>query len=75
MCLPEPQAPHILHPPHSSPRYRTYGARDYIESVTAGTPILKQYIHQSGNALVRLECDLTPDEAAEYETVLLPLAE
>lgn len=44
--------------------------RDYIKSVQEGMPMLQQYIFESGNALLRLEFALTPDQAAEYQRVL-----
>lgn len=49
--------------------------RDYIKSVQESMPMLQQYILESGNALLRLEFALTPDQAAEYERVLESLYE
>jgi len=49
--------------------------RKYIELVTKDIPIMRQYIYQAGNALVRLEFDFTPAQAAEYEKVLLSLTD
>ena len=44
--------------------------KDYIESVTKGSPMLLQYIYSKGNVLVRIEKELTPSQAAEYEAAL-----
>lgn len=44
--------------------------RHYIISVTGGNPMLLQYIHAHKNALVRLDKQITPDQAAEYKRVL-----
>ena len=49
--------------------------RDYIKSVQQSMPMLQQYIFESGNALLRLEFALTPEQAAEYERVLRSLYE
>src|SRR5665648_988685 len=42
----------------------------YIESVTKDTPMLLQYMYLKGNALLRIDKDLTPTQAKEYETAL-----
>lgn len=47
--------------------------RDYVQSVLENTPMLgNQYFFESadGLALLRLEYDLTPTQAAEYEAVM-----
>ena len=44
--------------------------RDYIVSVTGDSPMLLQYIHAHKNALVRLDKQITPDQAAEYKRAL-----
>src|SRR5665648_70941 len=43
---------------------------DYIESVTKDTLMLLQYMYLKGNALLRIDKDLTPTQAKEYETAL-----
>lgn len=47
--------------------------RQYIEAVSAKMSPLAQYIYSHGNALVRLEKQLTPSQAAEYERALRTL--
>lgn len=44
--------------------------RDYIASVTGDSPMLLQYMQAHRNALVRLDKQITPDQAAEYKRVL-----
>ena len=44
--------------------------RDYIASVTGDNPMLLQYMQAHRNALVRLDKQVTPDQAAEYKRVL-----
>ena len=45
----------------------------YIEQVTAGSPMLLQYITAHRNLLLRLDKSVTPAEAAEYEKALKSL--
>ncbi|ALJ29754.1 hypothetical protein AOT14_34140 [Stenotrophomonas acidaminiphila] len=45
----------------------------YIERVTAGSPMLLQYIVAHRNLLLRLDKALTPSEAAEYEAAIKAL--
>lgn len=44
--------------------------RDYIASVTGDSPMLLQYLQGHRNALVRLDKQVTPDQAAEYQRAL-----
>lgn len=44
--------------------------RDYIIRVTGDSPMLLQYIHAHKNALVRLDKQITPDQAMEYQRAL-----
>lgn len=41
--------------------------KEYTESLSASMPMLNQYIYAEGNALLRLDNDLTPTQAQEYE--------
>lgn len=43
--------------------------KKYIETLSSSASIFNQYIYSSGNALFRLEKDLTPSQAQEYENV------
>ena len=44
--------------------------KDYIESVTKDTPLSLQYMYLKENVLLRIDHDLTPSQAAEYEVAL-----
>lgn len=44
--------------------------RDYIASVTGNNPMLLQYMQAHRNALVRLDKQVTPEQADEYKRVL-----
>lgn len=42
--------------------------KDYIESTSSSASIFAQYIYSNNYALLRLENELTPEQAQEYET-------
>lgn len=42
--------------------------KDYVESISSQASMFAQYIYSKGNVLLRLEKDLTPEQAKEYET-------
>jgi hypothetical protein len=44
--------------------------KSYIDRVTRGVAFLQQYQFQNGNVLLRLDHELTPDEAKEYHDAL-----
>jgi hypothetical protein len=44
--------------------------RDYIDRVTRNTPFLLQYQFLRGRVLLRLDKELSPDDAKEYEAAL-----
>lgn len=44
--------------------------RDYIARVTGDSPMLLQYMQAHRNVLVRLDKQITPDQAAEYKRAL-----
>ena len=46
---------------------------DYIEKVTEGVSVLRQYQYLHRNVLLRIDYDLTPEQAAEYEKVFLEI--
>ncbi len=48
--------------------------KEYIESVTSGVAVLAQYMYQYKNILMRIDSDLTPTQAAQYEAGLNSLA-
>jgi len=48
--------------------------KEYIESVTSGMSVLVQYMYQYENVLIRIDGDLTPTQAAQYEAGLNGLA-
>lgn len=39
----------------------------YIEKASSGIPVLQQYMYLKTNVLLRIDYDLTPEQAAEYE--------
>lgn len=41
--------------------------KEYIEQISSSASMLSQYIYGKNNALLRLENDLTPTQAKEYE--------
>lgn len=41
--------------------------KKYIESITSSISALSEYIYAEGNVLLRLEHELTPEQAKEYE--------
>lgn len=41
--------------------------KEYIESISSSASMFAQYIYSKGNVLLRLEKDLTPEQAKEYE--------
>ena len=41
----------------------------YIESLSSSVSLFNQYIYAKGNVLLRLENDLTPTQAKEYEDI------
>lgn len=41
----------------------------YIESLSSSASLFNQYIYAKGNVLLRLENDLTPTQAKEYEDI------
>lgn len=41
--------------------------KEYIESISSSASMFVQYIYSKGNVLLRLEKDLTPEQAKEYE--------
>jgi DNA-binding MarR family transcriptional regulator len=43
--------------------------KEYIEQVTSGNAMFAQYIFQKKNVLLRLEYDLTPEQADQYKSV------
>ena len=47
--------------------------KQYIEQVYEMMPAAKQYIYVNDTALLRLDYELTPDQAKEYETVFMSL--
>jgi hypothetical protein len=47
--------------------------KQYVEAVTSKMSPLAQYSYVHGNALIRLEKELTPSQAAEYEKALKEL--
>ena len=42
--------------------------KNYIESISSSASIFAQYIYSNDYALLRLESDLTPEQAKKYET-------
>lgn len=42
--------------------------KDYVEQISTSASIFAQYIYSKGNAILRLEHDLTPEQAKVYET-------
>jgi hypothetical protein len=44
--------------------------KDYVERISSSSPMFLQYIYLKGNVLVRIEKELTPSQAAEYEAAL-----
>jgi hypothetical protein len=44
--------------------------KDYVERISSSSPMFLQYIYLKGNVLIRIEKDLTPSQATEYEVVL-----
>jgi hypothetical protein len=47
--------------------------QEYIVKVTSGIPMLTQYIFREGKVLMRLQKDILPEEAKQYETNLKKL--
>lgn len=47
--------------------------KKYIEALSKGSPMFNQYIYVHKKALIRLENDLTPKQASDYEKVLKSL--
>lgn len=43
--------------------------KEYIEQISNSSSIFAQYIYSKGNVLLRLEKDLTPEQAQEYEKI------
>lgn len=43
--------------------------KEYIEQISSSASMFAQYIYSKGNALLRIEKDLTPEQAKEYESV------
>ncbi len=41
--------------------------KSYIESISSQSSLFAQYIYSKGYAILRLECDITPEQAKEYE--------
>lgn len=41
--------------------------KNYIESISSSMSMLSQYIYAKGNVLLRLDNELTPSQASEYE--------
>ena len=41
--------------------------KEYIESISSQASIFAEYIYSAGNALLRLDNELTPEQAKEYE--------
>lgn len=44
--------------------------KEYIESIYLNMPVLSEYVYSKGNILLRLEKELTPEQAKEYEKAL-----
>lgn len=44
--------------------------RKYVEEIGKASPLFAQYQYSHKNILIRLEKDLTPEQAAEYEKVI-----
>lgn len=44
--------------------------KQYVESITSSISALSEYIYTRGNVLLRLEHELTPEQAKEYEEAL-----
>lgn len=42
--------------------------KDYIESISSSASIFAQYIYSNDYVLLRLESELTPEQAQKYET-------
>lgn len=43
--------------------------KEYIEKISSSASMFAQYIYSKGNVLLRLEKELTPEQAKEYEDV------
>lgn len=43
--------------------------KKYIETISTQASIFAQYIYSKGNAILRLDTELTPEQAKEYETI------
>lgn len=43
--------------------------KEYIEQISNSSSMFAQYIYSKGNVLLRLEKDLTPEQAQEYEKI------
>ena len=43
--------------------------KEYIEQISNYSSMFAQYIYSKGNVLLRLEKDLTPEQAQEYEKI------
>lgn len=43
--------------------------KEYIEQISNSSSMFAQYIYSKGNILLRLEKDLTPEQAQEYEKI------
>ena len=41
--------------------------KEYIEQISNSSSMFTQYIYSKGNVLLRLEKELTPEQAKEYE--------
>jgi hypothetical protein len=46
---------------------------DYVEKITASSPLLTEYHYRRGTVLVRVSSKLKPSQAKEYETALQKL--
>jgi hypothetical protein len=47
---------------------------DYVTSVTKMMPMLAEYGYQVGNVYLRLSKELTPEQAEEYESILMGIS-
>ena len=47
---------------------------DYVTSVTKMMPMLAEYGYQVGNVYLRLSKELTPEQAKEYESILMGIS-
>jgi hypothetical protein len=47
----------------------------YVDAVIKGTPLLTQYIFREGRYVMRLQKEIVPDEAAQYEQALKQISQ